>query len=280
MCNEASKRFVRPPSDQVLATDLDGTLIPLPRSKQNLRDLQTLRSLHEMGKFTLIFNTGRHFDSVVEAIDQYELPVPDWIVCDVGTSIYQRYSEQEFRLVEAYQEHLDTIIASYPLASLRSRLTDVGDLRLQESEKQGRFKLSYYTLASSIEVAAGEVRKVLQQTQAPYSLIHSVDPFNGDGLIDLLPYAVNKSSALAWWVSHTGASRDHIVYAGDSGNDLAALTGGYRAIVVGNADRDLAERVREAHAKQGLPDRTFLAEGEATTGVLQGCRSFGLVESR
>jgi hypothetical protein len=55
----------------------------------------------------------------------------------------------------------------------------------------------------------------------------------GNGLIDLLPTNVSKAHALAWWVDHARMMPDSIVFASDSGKELAALTAGYRAILVG-----------------------------------------------
>ena len=45
----------------VLATDLDGTLIPLPNEPQNQTDLETLAHELKSQGVTLIYITGRHF---------------------------------------------------------------------------------------------------------------------------------------------------------------------------------------------------------------------------
>ncbi len=64
------------------------------------------------------------------------------------------------------------------------------------------------------------------------------------------------------------------MFAGDSGNDLAALSAGYRSIVVGNASKSVVEEVTAAHRAAGWQDRLFLASRPATSGVLQGFRYF------
>jgi alpha-amylase len=69
-----------------------------------------------------------------------------------------------------------------------------------------------------------------------------------------------------------------IVFAGDSGNDFAALTTGYRAILVGNSERSMAERACQAHRESTWKDRLYLARGKATSDVLEGGRWFGLLE--
>ncbi|WP_417392547.1 malto-oligosyltrehalose trehalohydrolase [Gimesia sp.] len=275
--NSAGKSAA-PLTTQVLATDLDGTLIPLNRDPQNQSDLRILAEQFQARGNSLIFVTGRHFGSVSQAIKDFQLPVPEWIICDVGTSIFQRQENEEFTLVTAYQDYQDQIIAAMSIETLREQLSAIDGLRLQESAKQGRFKLSYYADAAQLESLVDRIQEILTQTDAPYSIINSVDPFNGDGLIDLLPATVSKALALEWWTEKNGHDPRNIVFSGDSGNDLAALTAGYRTILVGNADRQLAQRVYNLHQTSGWKNRLYLAEGTATSGVLEGCRWFGLAE--
>lgn len=269
-----------PPASRrhVLATDLDGTLIPLPNHRQNSVDLDTLADQIRKHNVTLIYITGRHFSSARDAMELHHLPEPDWLIADVGTSVFQRTAIGQFAPVEAYQQHLNRIIARLPIRILREQLTSVHGLHLQEQEKQGRFKLSYYTDADCLDRLAEEIRQRIDQLHAPWSVIPSVDPFNGDGLIDLLPKNVSKAHALEWWVRDADLHRDAIVFAGDSGNDLAGLTAGCCAIVVGNAHRSIAKQAWESHRREGWTNRLYLAQGEATSGVLQGCRWFGLAE--
>lgn len=265
-------------TQQVLATDLDGTLIPLNQDPKNQSDLRLLADQFQARGNSLIFVTGRHFQSVSQAREDFQLPLPEWIICDVGTSIFQRQESGEFTLVTAYQDYQDQIIDSMPVETLRDQLETIDGLRLQEPVKQGRFKLSFYADAEQLETLVDQIQEILTQTNAPYSIIHSVDPFNGDGLIDLLPATVSKALALEWWTEYNGYDPANIVFSGDSGNDLAALTAGYRTILVGNADRRLAQRVYNLHQTSAWKNRLYLAQGTATSGVLEGCRWFGLAE--
>ena len=266
-------------SRQVLATDLDGTLIPLDGNDRNPSDLRTLARELASNIIPLIFVTGRHFESVLSAIEQFRLPQPDWVICDVGTSILRRRASGEFAGIEDYQHHQASIIKPLPILELRRQLQPLAGLRVQEEAKQGPFKLSFYTDAARLAELCGNVRHELKRISAPYEVISSVDPFNGDGLIDVLPRSISKGYALRWWTEHANWSTDAILFAGDSGNDLAALTAGYRSVLVGNADRQLARRVHQAHRASGWSDRLYLARDSATSGVLEGCRWFGLLEA-
>jgi maltooligosyltrehalose trehalohydrolase len=260
----------------VFATDLDGTLIPLNGNTANLLDLNLIRRELASRKIEVVFVTGRHLDSVVDAIDQHHLPVPEWVMTDVGTTIYRR-QDNGYRILDEYQCHLRQITLAMPIDELRSRFESLPGLRLQEPHKQGRFKLSFYADRHVLPELVQQIELQLNKLSAPYGVIHSLDPFHGGGLIDLLPAAVSKAYALDWWSESVNLKREQLVFAGDSGNDLAALTAGYRAIVVGNADRTLAQQVHAAHQAQGWCDRLFLATSPASSGVLEGLNWFGLI---
>jgi maltooligosyltrehalose trehalohydrolase len=261
-----------------LATDLDGTLIPLEGNEQNRADLELLRQHFAGRSAVLTFVTGRHLEIVEEAIVEHDLPQPDWIICDVGTSIYRRIPEG-WAGETAYSRHLAGLCTLLPIDYLQRELRGVAGLTLQEPAKQGAFKLSYYVEQRAREEAVERIESILARRSAPWSLISSVDPLTGEGLVDLLPRGVSKAYALDWWRELCGFERGQVVFAGDSGNDWAALIAGYRAILVGNADRQLASRVGEYHAGRQWDGLLFVAEAPATSGVCEGCRAFGLFES-
>ena len=107
----------------------------------------------------------------------------------------------------------------------------------------------------------------------------SLDPFLDRGLIDVMPGPVSKAYALLWLATHASSAPDEVIYAGDSGNDLAALGAGFRAIVVANASPGLAAKVSTLQQERGIPaDHLYQAKGEASSGVLEGCRHYGLFE--
>ncbi len=267
-----------PPTQRprVLATDLDGTLIPLPGRDENRRDLDVLREHFDSGDAVLVFVTGRHLAAIRDLLIVHQLPRPHWVIGDVGTTLYAQ-DAGDWREVGEYRRHLADMVVELPVADLRSALTRFDDLRLQEDHKQGDYKLSYYVDAERLDDIAARTREWVDETGAPYSFVASVDPFNGDGLLDFLPKDVSKAHALDWWRMHVGHEPHEIVFAGDSGNDLAAFESGYRSIVVGNADRRLASCVQEHHRSQGWAGRLHLPVEHATSGVLAGCRWFELL---
>ena len=104
----------------ILASDLDGTLIPLDGRPENRRALQRLVTARLQDRFTLVFVTGRHKASICEVICEHHLPLPDWVISDVGTTIYEiptMFSRQG----------LDTVVLAGGVAAnrrLRERMRD------------------------------------------------------------------------------------------------------------------------------------------------------------
>ena len=257
-----------------LATDLDGTLIPLSDSPRNKMDLRRLsETIHQL-ELSLVFVTGRHISSVQAAITEFKLPTPEWIICDVGTSLFRVVDLKQIEPVKMYADRLGEILGSDNIQPLAKQLDHISGLRRQEDEKQGRFKLSYYVDAERLSVNSAAITSALDTSGIAHELIASVDPFNGDGLIDILPLGVSKAFALNWWTSFRNVDTQSVIFAGDSGNDLAAMIAGYKTIVVGNADRSLAKQVTVHHEKNAWENRLYLAESKATSGVLEGLTFF------
>jgi HAD superfamily hydrolase (TIGR01484 family) len=261
----------------VLATDLDGTLIPLPDNNENKSDLRRIAALLAAGPHKLIFATGRHFESVLEAIEHYHLPEPEWIISDVGSAIYQR-REGAFHLYERYETHLRQLTEGTNRNAVEVLLSPIEAITPQDAVHQQRFKISYECTPEQVDPTVAEINKIISSARQPYAAMGSVDPLLGIGLIDVLPLSVNKAYALLWLSTHADFSPNEVIYSGDSGNDLAALTSGFRAIIVANASPGLALQVAEAHRRKSIVDRFIHTQGKASSGVLEGCRHFGLFQ--
>ena len=182
---------------------------------------------------------------------------------------FARSGAGQFTAVQEYADRLGGILGADNIQPLAKQLKDISGLRRQEDEKQGRFKLSYYVDAQQLSDTSNAITTALEASGIAHELIASVDPFNGDGLIDILPLGVSKAFALDWWTSFQGVDAQSVVFAGDSGNDLAAMIAGYKTIVVGNADRSLADQVA------ALSSRKQVGESVVFGGVKSNQWSFG-----
>lgn len=257
-----------------LATDLDGTLIPLAGASDHQKSLTLLADLLKRHEMSLAFVTGRHFASVQNAIKEFDLPLPDWILCDVGTSAYERSGDGKFRHVERYAQTLHKIAGGVDKAPLLNLAASIANLRLQEPKQQSRFKTSFYASPECLAEVVSQIDDHLIAMEAPYQIISSIDPFTGDGLIDLLPTGVTKAFALEWLCREHPLSQRSVIFAGDSGNDLAAFNAGYKTVIVGNAATSIVEHVQETHRSAGWSDRLYHASQHATSGVLEGVQHF------
>lgn len=261
---------------RVLATDLDGTFIPLPGDADNESALETFRQARAQNRLGLVFATGRHYESVLAAMREHALPPPDWIVCDVGTSIYRR-TQAGYEPFAPFEAMLAEQTRGADRTAVEALLADLDGLTLQSPERQRRFKISYVSTANAAERLAGVANHRLADARLPYACLASIDPFHGHGLLDVLPAGASKAGALIWLATHADFVPDEVVFAGDSGNDFAALACGFLAIVVANAAATLAGEIRCELARRGLEHRLFQATRPATSGVLEGCRRFGLL---
>lgn len=259
----------------VLATDLDGTLIPLPNTPDNNKDLIILKKSLVATKSKLVYVTGRHFESAIDAIEQYDLPAPDWIVCDVGSAIYRRDSDG-YHAFSAYERHVAAMSSGVDRQVIEDTLSTIEGLELQPIEHQQRFKTSYQSSTGAVQQLVDRINIRLKEAKLPYNCMGSLDPFLSCGLLDVMPSGISKAYALIWLSKHANFHPDEVIYSGDSGNDYAALVSGFRAIIVANGSPALADKVSKRMHERGLPDRLYLARSPATSGVLEGCRHFGL----
>lgn len=262
----------------LLATDLDGTVIPPEWNEEREREIAVFAELVAARQDLLLaYVTGRHLGSAVEGVRRSKLPQPAVFACDVGTSMYRRSAAGECVADESYSQEMQRAFGNHEGGDILAALTDIRSLHPQESAKQTRYKVSFYLEPSTDHHAAlDEMRGRLAAIGAANNLIHSVDPATGTGLVDVLPAGVSKASAVSYLQRSLALPDDAVVYAGDSGNDLDALVSGVNAVVVGNAPATVRVEVERRAAAAGKPTRVYLAEQPYAAGVVEGCRHFGM----
>lgn len=268
-----------PHDPYLLATDLDGTVIPPEPGPERFREIADLRNaLEGRGDITLAYVTGRHLELALEGIADFGLPDPAFVACDVGTSIYEATQEEgrPFRPVEEYGREMRRAMEGGSGEDIRRRLEGLAGMELQEEEKQAEFKVSYYLDGAPVEDLSGTAAALLDSAGIPVKVVWSVDPVSGRGLLDVLPAGVAKDRAVAFLQRYLGVEADAVLYAGDSGNDRAAFLAGYPAVIVGNAPDSLKARVVSAAEERGIAHRVYLAESSYAAGVVEGGRHFGL----
>lgn len=266
--------------EYLLATDMDGTVLPPERTRQRLQEVADFSAAMAGGpEIALGYVTGRHLALARDGIDAVGLPEPDLLACDVGTSVYRR-SDAGFHLDPEYRARVLERLGNKDAISIRASLAGIPGLELQESEKQAEFKFSYYFPAGPRgDAVVEEVRRRLTSGRdgPRVTVVSSREVGSDRGLLDILPAGVAKDFAVRYLHRLTDVEEDRVVVAGDSGNDRAVLLSGYRAIVVANAPDALKEDLRRAAEAGGLDDLLYFARQPFAAGVLEGCRHFGLL---
>lgn len=256
----------------LLATDLDRTLLPNGSHPESPLARSRFRQFVSRPEITLVYVTGRHRELVMEAIADYDLPQPQYVIADVGTSLYET-RDSDWRLCDDWQQKLKSAWHDCGHAQLAALLEGISGLRMQEATKQGALKLSYYTdaLNDPTELLA-HVRERLASTGADTYLVWSVDETTNTGLLDVLPVGAGKLAALGYLREQLGIAIDKTIFAGDSGNDMEVLVSEIPAVLVANADKI----VRSQALARGDRNTLYLAQGGLAG--MNGCYSAGILE--
>lgn len=262
----------------LICTDLDRTLIPNGPQPESPDARRLFATLVARGEVSLAYVSGRHRALVQQAMADYQLPLPDFVIGDVGTSLYRVETDAEWSPRPEWEAHIGADWAGASVEDLKGLLAGISHLRLQEPAKQGRFKLSFY--AASDADQSGLVEEVRGQISAQgmrASLIWSVDEAVDVGLLDVLPERATKYHAIEFLIEQEGFGIEQVVFSGDSGNDLEPLTSPLPAVLVANAHPAVREEALRVVRERGLADRLYCAEGgflgmngNYAAGILEG----------
>ncbi|MEA3274818.1 MAG: HAD-IIB family hydrolase [Pseudomonadota bacterium] len=262
----------------LVCTDLDRTLIPNGPQPESPNARKYFAALVSRVEVELSYVSGRHPALVQEAVAAYGLPVPDFVIGDVGTSLYRIERDGEWTPQTEWEEQIGKDWEGATGRDLKGFLSGIKALRLQESSKQGRFKLSYYApLDADPDELVEEVRERLSEQGIRTSLIWSVDEPEGVGLLDVLPARASKYHAIAFLITQEGVDIEDTVFSGDSGNDLEPLTSPIPAVLVANAHPSVREQARRIANERGHPEQLYCAKGgfigmngNYSAGILEG----------
>lgn len=265
----------------LLCCDLDRTVLPNGKEPESPQARTWFRKLAERPEMLVAYVSGRHEHLLKQAIVDYALPVPQFAIGDVGSTLY-RLVHGNWERDGAWERHIAPDWNGADHADLAALFVDLSQLRLQEDSKQNRFKLSYYAPADlDRDELLAEMQTRLQQRNVRASLIWSVDEQANTGLLDVLPAGATKLHAVRFLMQECAIAETDIVFAGDSGNDLPVLTSGLQAVLVRNAHPDVREEAQRVARLSGCANRLYLARGgflgmngNYAAGVLEGAAHF------
>ena len=247
----------------LICTDLDRTLIPNGKDSESPAAERLFAELAARPDVTLAYVSGRHRALVEDAMAEYHLPVPDFVVGDVGTSIYRVESEHVWRRHEQWEQSISEDWHGLTHDDLAHLLLDLPDLQLQEPARQNLFKLSYYfdsTRDTNALNAAAASR--LAGAGVDARLVFSKDDISGQGLLDVLPSRASKRHAIEALMETEDYNPGQTVFCGDSGNDLEVLVSRIPSVLVANARPEIQLKAVSLAKQAGLSNQLYLARGD------------------
>lgn len=262
----------------LICTDLDRTLIPNGSQPESPGARESFAALVAHPEVTLAYVSGRHRALVEKAIGIYSLPLPDFVVGDVGTTIYQVGPEQNWQSLTVWDKEIAQDWVGQSNDDLKALLQNLSDLRPQEWTKQNDFKLSYYVpLYSDRDTLSKEILQRLDGAGVKARLIWSVDEPAGVGLLDILPARASKYHAIEMLMKLQGFDYGNTLFSGDSGNDIEVLASPIPAVLVANSQPDVRQLASRLVNETGHADRLYIAKGNFmgmngnySAGILEG----------
>jgi HAD superfamily hydrolase (TIGR01484 family) len=266
------------PQRLFICTDLDRTLIPNGSQAESVGARSHFASLVGHPQVTLAYVSGRHRELVEAAIADYNLPLPDYVLGDVGTTIYRVGPRHDWELQRGWEREIARDWKDLTSVDLESALHDIAALRLQERSRQNTHKLSYYLPAQfDREGLSGQIGRRLDSLGVSARLVWSIDDTDQTDLLDVLPARASKYHAIDALMQELGFSCADTVFCGDSGNDIEVLASPVPAVLVANSQPEVQRLALRLAAESGHADRLYIAgggfmglNGNYSGGMLEG----------
>jgi sucrose-phosphate synthase len=203
--------------------------------------------------------TGRRYEDVLSLIEKYDIPHPEVLITSVGTEIYYG---KNYTLDKSWQKHINF---RWDAEGIKSVLDSIEGLYIQEDNEQSRFKISYrvdFEIAPDVK----NLRRILREKGIRAKLILSLGMF-----LDIIPSRAGSGICIRHMAYKWGFPLEHILVAGDSGNDEAMLSGNTLGVVVGNYSREL-EKLRKY-------PRVYFADAHHANGIIEGVHYYKFLDA-
>ncbi|MBC8208203.1 MAG: HAD-IIB family hydrolase [Desulfobulbaceae bacterium] len=240
---------------RIMISDIDYTLIGDDNSL-----LQLLQLLEEsQADLAWGVATGRSLELTLEAMTEYNIPLPDILICSVGTEIYYG---PDLRKDKGWQQHIS---AKWRPELIKETLNKLEFLIFQEAEGQRSHKISYYM--EDIPGQLDTVQQALTAARLRCQVIYSHGQF-----LDILPFRASKGKAINYLKYKYKFRTDQIMVAGDSGNDTDMLQGNNYGLVVGNHSPELDRLKGKA--------RIHFSRENYAAGIIDGLYHYGFLPAK
>jgi len=260
----------------LLCTDLDRTLLPNgiePESPGARACFDRVARRHDVA---LAYVSGRSRALVEQAMAEFDLPRPQFVISDVGSTIY-RIDPAAWQRWEAWDGSIGADWQGLSCGDLRRLLGALPGLNPQEEVKQNRHKLSYYADPEvDADALLDGMRTRLEADGIKDNLVWSMEMPGRRGLLDILPSSAGKLQAIRFLMLRSGFGLRNTLFAGDSGNDLDVMLSEIPSVLVANADAPTKEQAAKAQN-----DALYVAtggylgmNGNYSAGIIEGIAHF------
>jgi len=202
--------------------------------------------------------TGRRYEDVMKLMIENEIPNPEVLITSVGTEIYYG---KNYTLDTSWRKHIDF---RWEPEKIRQVLSELEGLFIQEENEQSKFKISYKV---DFEVAPkpAAIKRILREHGVRAKCIVSLGMY-----LDIIPSRAGSGISIRHMAYKWGFPLEHILVAGDSGNDEQMLAGNTLGVVVGNYSKEL-EKLRKY-------PRVYFAEQYHAAGIIEGIEYYNFLD--
>lgn len=233
----------------ILATDLDGTFLG-GSEQQRAQFYRQINSKRE--DLILIFVTGRSLELITKLYTTPDFPQPDYIIGDVGTTIYDG---KTLKPVTAVQEW---VAQAWNGASDKIKAMLVNEPGMELQDVNPLYRVAYHYQSDKLQ--SSTLDKI---TQAGFDCILSDDKY-----FDVMPKGVSKGPTLLKLIATLNLNLDNVVTAGDTLNDSSLFKTGLKSIAVGNAEPKLVAEIQTM-------DNVYHSSDPGVAGIWDGLKKYG-----
>jgi sucrose-phosphate synthase len=243
-----------PEFDRIIITDLDNTLTG---DDESLKQFCELIRRHDHIGFGIA--TGRRLDSALQLIEELDLPRPDLISSDTGTLLH--YGEKLLPDT-SWQKSIGFAWKPEQIVHI---LENVPGLELQDAANQSEYKISY-VIDTRQKITPAKIRKILRSAGLRARVIVSHSMY-----LDIIPVRGGSDMSLRHVLWKWGFAPEHVLVAGDSGNDEGMLVGRILGVVVANHSHELKRLKKHP--------RIYFANASHAAGILEGIEYYHFLDS-
>ncbi len=240
---------------RLLVCDIDNTLVG---DRDALVEFLEFLEIHR-GQIAFGVATGRVLERTLDVLEEWDIPMPDVLITAVGSEIH--YSRPDLVADLSWRR---AIAHRWDREGVRECLAEVPGIRLQSARDQREFKISYLVDRDAWP-GTREIRRRIRERGLAANVIFSHHEF-----LDLLPVRASKGRAIGHIAHRWGLGLDHVMVAGDSGNDADMLRSGALGVVVQNYSSEL----RYLRGRK----RIHFAENAYARGIIEGIRHHGFLD--